>query len=164
VDPIQDGRNWYAYCENNPLKFVDPTGHAASLTDALLAVWQFPQAIIGAFMGAASGIGLGAGLQPNSAKDGTIHLASPTKYHITMGYVMLHPHGAEMAPDKAAHEAVHQEQSRWLGPFYLPMTSIGYQIGTVEGTLDYLFNNPKGKDWVTAMHDASFLEKHAGVD
>ena len=25
-DPIRDGVNWYAYCENNPLKFVDPTG------------------------------------------------------------------------------------------------------------------------------------------
>ena len=25
-DPIKDGRNWYGYCENNPLKFVDPAG------------------------------------------------------------------------------------------------------------------------------------------
>ncbi len=25
-DPIRDGVNWYAYCENNPLRFVDPTG------------------------------------------------------------------------------------------------------------------------------------------
>ena len=25
-DPIRSGVNWYAYCENNPLKFVDPTG------------------------------------------------------------------------------------------------------------------------------------------
>jgi len=25
-DPIKDGRNWYAYCENNPLKWVDPEG------------------------------------------------------------------------------------------------------------------------------------------
>jgi RHS repeat-associated protein len=25
-DPIQDGRNWYNYCRNNPLKYVDPTG------------------------------------------------------------------------------------------------------------------------------------------
>jgi RHS repeat-associated protein len=28
-DPIGDGRNWYAYCENNPLKWVDPTGEQA---------------------------------------------------------------------------------------------------------------------------------------
>ena len=26
VDPIQDGTNWYVYCNNNPLSFVDPTG------------------------------------------------------------------------------------------------------------------------------------------
>jgi len=26
VDPIQDGWNWYVYCNNNPLKFVDPSG------------------------------------------------------------------------------------------------------------------------------------------
>ncbi len=25
-DPIRDGLNWYAYCENNPVMFVDPTG------------------------------------------------------------------------------------------------------------------------------------------
>ena len=26
VDPIKDGVNWYVYCSNNPLIFVDPTG------------------------------------------------------------------------------------------------------------------------------------------
>jgi hypothetical protein len=26
MDPIKDGVNWYVYCENNPLKFVDPDG------------------------------------------------------------------------------------------------------------------------------------------
>ncbi len=25
-DPIKDGRNWYGYCANNPIRFVDPTG------------------------------------------------------------------------------------------------------------------------------------------
>lgn len=25
-DPIRDGLNWYAYCANNPLKYIDPTG------------------------------------------------------------------------------------------------------------------------------------------
>jgi len=26
IDPVKDGLNWYAYCENNPIKYVDPTG------------------------------------------------------------------------------------------------------------------------------------------
>ncbi|AGB40352.1 RHS repeat-associated core domain protein [Halobacteroides halobius DSM 5150] len=25
-DPVQDGWNWYTYCRNNPLKYVDPNG------------------------------------------------------------------------------------------------------------------------------------------
>ena len=28
-DPAKSGLNWYVYCENNPLKFVDPTGLTA---------------------------------------------------------------------------------------------------------------------------------------
>jgi hypothetical protein len=26
VDPVMDGLNWYTYCLNNPLKYVDPFG------------------------------------------------------------------------------------------------------------------------------------------
>jgi RHS repeat-associated protein len=29
-DPIKDGDNWYAYCGNNPLAWVDPEGRAPS--------------------------------------------------------------------------------------------------------------------------------------
>ena len=29
-DPIKDGRNWVAYCGNNPLRSVDPNGQLRS--------------------------------------------------------------------------------------------------------------------------------------
>jgi RHS repeat-associated protein len=33
-DPAQDGRNWYGYCDNNPIKYVDPNGlQGNSITD-----------------------------------------------------------------------------------------------------------------------------------
>lgn len=32
-DPVKDGSNWYAYCDNNPLKYVDPSGMYTMKTD-----------------------------------------------------------------------------------------------------------------------------------
>ncbi len=32
IDPIRDGLNWYAYCYNNPILYIDPSGKAGSLT------------------------------------------------------------------------------------------------------------------------------------
>ncbi|WP_430393584.1 RHS repeat-associated core domain-containing protein, partial [Congzhengia minquanensis] len=31
-DPAKSGSNWYVYCENNPLKFVDPWGAGCGRT------------------------------------------------------------------------------------------------------------------------------------
>ena len=33
-DPARDGANWYAYCNNNPVMFVDPSGEVAVIDDA----------------------------------------------------------------------------------------------------------------------------------
>ena len=33
-DPARDGVNWYAYCNNNPVMFVDPSGEVAVIDDA----------------------------------------------------------------------------------------------------------------------------------
>ena len=48
-----DGANLYAYCLNNPVMYVDPTGHSAILTMVL----------IGTLFGAAVGFGFDAGKQ-----------------------------------------------------------------------------------------------------
>jgi hypothetical protein len=37
-DPIQDGYNWYTYCENDPLNYVDPDGRELLVLAIGLAV------------------------------------------------------------------------------------------------------------------------------
>ena len=37
-DPINDGTNWYVYCDNNPITNTDPLGLASKLTDYLAAI------------------------------------------------------------------------------------------------------------------------------
>ncbi len=49
-DPAQAGSNWYAYCDNNPLVRVDPTGLDAWWKKAIGiggAVWGFTKTTIG---------------------------------------------------------------------------------------------------------------------
>ena len=42
VDPIKDGLNWYAYCENNPVAYIDPSGkEPISLIIFSLAIFGF---------------------------------------------------------------------------------------------------------------------------
>ena len=45
-DPAQAGRNWYAYCDENPLQTTDPTGHFAWVL-ALLALPALPEIVVG---------------------------------------------------------------------------------------------------------------------
>ncbi len=35
-DPIRDGSNWYIYCDNNPVMYVDPSGLIPSVMEAAL--------------------------------------------------------------------------------------------------------------------------------
>jgi RHS repeat-associated protein len=37
-DPAKDGRNWYDYCENNPVKYVDPRGQWVVLVLIVAAI------------------------------------------------------------------------------------------------------------------------------
>ena len=34
-DPLKNGRNWYRYCENNPLKFADSEGLVLAVVVAI---------------------------------------------------------------------------------------------------------------------------------
>jgi RHS repeat-associated protein len=40
-DSAKDGRNWYVYCENNPLGKVDPSGHIPAVAAGLLILPGF---------------------------------------------------------------------------------------------------------------------------
>jgi RHS repeat-associated protein len=36
MDPIKDGVNWYVYCRNNPLRYVDPNGLEVVINDDMI--------------------------------------------------------------------------------------------------------------------------------
>ncbi len=40
-DSAKDGANWYSYCSNNPLKYVDPSGKVYDLADVFFAAWSY---------------------------------------------------------------------------------------------------------------------------
>jgi hypothetical protein len=48
-DPSRKGVNWYAYCENNPVNMVDPTGEQSKETEAIKADIARMQSNIAAF-------------------------------------------------------------------------------------------------------------------
>jgi len=90
-DPIKDGDNWYAYCENNPLKYVDPMGletyslgGGGSGIVGVFAGWFDLQVYwdrgTGDFgVGGHIGIGVGAGLGGSLGVGGGWSPGSPTQ-------------------------------------------------------------------------------------
>ena len=65
-DPAFDGRNWYAYCGNNPLNFVDPSGLNA-ITDCAFSAWGIVKGFAGSFNPISSAAGLLEGAKNNGA-------------------------------------------------------------------------------------------------
>ncbi len=59
-DPIKDGRNWYVYCDNNPLTRVDPTGLWRAIVGGILG--GIAGGILGGPAGALAGVALGSAL------------------------------------------------------------------------------------------------------
>jgi RHS repeat-associated protein len=57
-DPIKDGRNWFVYCDGNPLGRIDPTGLWRAIVGGILG--GIAGGILGGPAGAAAGAALGA--------------------------------------------------------------------------------------------------------
>ena len=55
-DPAKDGRSWYGYCENDPLKFVDPVGYKSGW---IKSAWKWIKKTGGRVSGGIKGIGRG---------------------------------------------------------------------------------------------------------
>ncbi|MDX2066114.1 MAG: RHS repeat-associated core domain-containing protein [Fimbriimonadaceae bacterium] len=62
-DPIKDGRNWYTYCENNPLTCVDPEGYfSIDWRKVGIAVGVIAVTAVVTPIGAPIGIAIGIGI------------------------------------------------------------------------------------------------------
>ena len=61
-DPIRDGYNWYAYCDSNPIVFVDPKG-LASQSKFLSTLYKiFVNPIVSAYNAIEFEVGVGEGI------------------------------------------------------------------------------------------------------
>ena len=184
-DPAKDGRNWYAYCENNPLNRVDPTG-LRSIWDWIDGIASVSESVI------AGAIALGRPLvsevvealghinnSPNTLIGGLISvggehsydpvhqvilvedhwLPNVTGHAITIGQVIYWP--GNFDPDDPNHQAtyghelVHVMQGQTLGILYLPTHGLSYGYGIIPG----LYNTIKGDGGlIENIHNSSPLE------
>lgn len=109
-DPIKDGRNWYSYCENNPVSYQDSLGLWRRTVCAILGgivggILTLNPA--GAMVGAAIGGGLGeAADQSDANEDGSVDLGQAAKAGFTDG---IFGGGAGLA-------------IKWMGAKSLPAT------------------------------------------
>ena len=90
TDPVGygDGINWYAYCGNNPLNFVDPSGlYSVEVKIPLEVIWH--QSSVGASIG---GTIVQEGVNPQHKKDVLKFLAESNFYEdfsgVTLEYVI----------------------------------------------------------------------------
>lgn len=149
-DPIKDGRNWYAYCANDPSGAVDPTGLVS-----LIAMWV----AIGNLLhgGTIGGSTPGGSLIVHG---GPIVLINPDRNVMTIGPIMyMDPetrHDLMNSRVWLRHEEVHVYQDDVLGDAMWYAYPVGYLVGIADEAITGISSgdNPYG-------HNHNPLEVHA---
>lgn len=137
-DPARQGTNWYIFCNNNPINFIDPSGLAyiplrgtaegdgygvSWNGDTLSAgVWADDYNRLGTFT-----VGLGAkGQETYINADGKMMVWDETYYSMTM----------LTANDRAAGVTVTQISGTWYKDFSSPIGSALYNTANTAKNLD----------------------------
>jgi RHS repeat-associated protein len=119
-DPIKDGRNWYAYCGNNPIGAVDPLG-LCSLT------YDYGFNFLAGFIGAGGSVGLHINFA--SLLDSGVYIGGGTD--IGVGLFVANKHSLTINCDPPLTSGGYESQYSGL---YTPAGTILYNAdGTPNG-------------------------------